>query len=44
MADAAMQFAFPDHASDLAELLSLADRALHLTPEKSKRKIYTSCR
>jgi hypothetical protein len=39
MAGAAMQFAFPDHASDLAELLALAERALLAVKEKRKSSI-----
>jgi hypothetical protein len=31
-----MQFSFPDHASDLAELLALADRLLFAVKEKCR--------
>jgi len=39
VAGAAMQFAFLDHASDLAELLALAERALLAVKEKRKSSI-----
>jgi len=36
MTGTAIQFAFPDHVSDLAELLALAERAL-LVPNEKRR-------